>query len=295
MAKAGINIRPQRDLRHRVSAEISHDERALVGVGLAYTRYFGKPRIGAYRRHRIISSVDVSYAEPNFVVTDAPLLVEIGATYRYDDRRWSFKPTRGGFVEASIFLGKDFALQNDGSRRIEESGYLGFDASGSYLFRLHPWHIVGFRGRFGAILGNVEHRLFSLGGQGNVRGLQADSVLGGVRTMLTIEWRHTFIRDLDVPIPGLFSRLRALRGALFVEAGMVADSVRDLPKAGQGAVAIGYGLRFFVDWFGFLPGMFGVDIAWTPGGPPGLWPTSIRPDDWARVPFQVYLIGTQSF
>jgi hypothetical protein len=295
VAKAGVNFRPQRDLRHRFSTEVFHDERARVGGSLAYTRYFGKPRIGAYRRHRLIGAFDFSWLETTFVATNAPLLAEARMTYRYDDRRWSFKPTKGGFVQASVFVGKDFTLKNDGARSIGESGYVGFDVSGSYLFRLHPWHILGFRARYGAILGNVQHSLFSLGGQGNVRGLPADWVVGGVRTMVTVEWRHTFIRDLDVYIPWLLSRLRSVRGALFVEAGVVADTIRDLPKEGQRAIAIGYGVRLFVDWFGFLPGMFGVDIAWTPGAPKGLWPTSARPEDWAQVPFQVYLIGTQSF
>jgi len=295
VAKGGINIRPERDLRHRVSIEAFHDERAIAGGTLAYTRYFGKPRLGAYRRHRIISAFDFSWLDRTALQTDAPLLAELRATYRYDDRRWSFKPTKGGFVQAEVFAGKDFAIQGEAGRSAAESGYVGFDVSGSYLFRLHPWHLVGFRGRFGTMFGTVAHRQFSLGGRGAVRGLPNDVVLGSVRTMLTVEWRHTFIRDLDVRIPWLFSRLRSVRGALFVEAGVVSDRITSLPKEGQSAVAVGYGLRFFVDWFGFLPGMFGVDIAWSPGGPPGLWPLSARPGDFVEVPFQVYLIGTQSF
>jgi len=295
VAKGGINIRPERDLRHRLSLEAFHDERAIAGGTVAYTRYFGQPRLGAYRRHRLITAVDVSWLDRTALQTDAPLLAEIRATYRYDDRRWSFKPTRGGFVQGSVFAGKDFALHGDAGRTLAESGYAGFDVSASYLFRLHPWHLIGVRGRFGTMVGTVAHRQFSLGGRGNVRGFPSDTVLGSVRTMVTVEWRHTFIRDIDLRIPWLFSRLRSVRGALFVEAGAVSDRVTDLPKEGQAAIAVGYGLRFFVDWFGFLPGMFGVDVAWSPGGPPGLWPLSARPEDWVEVPFQVYLIGTQSF
>ncbi len=296
VVKAGVNFRPERDLRHRLSVEAFHDERALAGGTLAYTRYFGKPRLGAYRRHRIIGAFDFSWLDQSELQTDAPLLAEVRATYRYDDRRWSFKPTKGGFVEASVFGGKDFALNGESGRSLAESGYIGLDVSGSYLFRLHPWHLVGLRGRVGSVFGSVAHRQFSLGGRGNVRGVPSDTVLGSTRALLTVEWRHTFIRDLDVRIPWLFSRLRSVRGALFVEGGVVSDRITELPKPGQAAIAVGYGVRFFVDWFGFLPGMFGVDVAWSPGGvSSGVLPLSPSPEDWVDVPFQVYLVGTQSF
>jgi len=74
-----------------------------------------------------------------------------------------------------------------------------------------------------------------------------------------------------------------VQGALFAEAGWVgsAPTFRDEWRWG-----IGYGVRFYVDFLGVLPGITGFDVAYSPDAPEG---------NFLPLPVQVYLVGGQSF
>ena len=159
--------------------------------------------------------------------------------------------------------------------------------------RLHPWHVLAFRGKVGIAGGNVAHRQFTLGGGSDLRGIPANHRLGKFRASGTAEWRHFFVRDADVQM--LLSRLRGVQGSLFVETGFVVPELGELPQEQDAGVSIGYGLRLFGDWLGVLPAVGGIEIAWSPGAPDGRIPSTGPRESWPRIPFQIYLVGSQSF
>ncbi len=292
-AYAALNFRPLHDTRHHVYTRVYTDQETLVGTGVSYVRYFGPRRVGSYRRHRVVASVDFDYVDVRFRPTDAPFLLETSAAYVYESRNGGFFPTRGGRFTASLFAGKDIALKDDARRPMEESFYGGLELVGVRLFRLHPWHVLAMRTKLGVVAGNVQHRQFTLGGSNDLRGIPANHVLGNFRASVSVEWRHFFVRDADVQM--ILSRLRGIQGSLFVEAGVVSADPQTLPDAGDVGVSVGYGIRVFGDWFGVLPAIGGIEIAWSPNVPDGRIPVFAAYDRWPRVPFQVYVVGTQSF
>jgi len=293
-AYVGLNFRPWRNLQHLVLVKAFADAETRVGSGVSYVHYFGKPRAGSgYRQHRLVGSVDFKWLNTNFRPTAAPLLVEGRASYILDTRGSAINPTRGHRLQVTLFGGKDIALEDERLRTLQESGYLGFDLSAIKLIRMHPWHILALKAQTGLVFGNVVHRQFQLGGPRGLRGLPASHVLGDFRTDVTAEWRHAFFWDGDVPF--VAQRIRGLQGNLFLEAGFVSSDLTKAPALSDLGVSVGYGLRTYVDWFGVLPGMFGVEVAWSPGAPNGRIPVFALPQDWPEVPFQVYLVGTQSF
>ena len=149
------------------------------------------------------------------------------------------------------------------------------------------------RGKAGIIVGNVQHSLFTLGGNVDLRGIPESSVLTPARVLGAAEWRHMFFKDADIQLPG--QRIRGLQGNLFIEGAVAAQDLQTAPSADDLYFSVGYGFRWFVDWLGVLPGTWGVDFAFSPGAPPGRLPIGFPPDDWPEVPFQVYFAGAQSF
>ncbi|MCP4871053.1 MAG: hypothetical protein GY898_20290 [Proteobacteria bacterium] len=292
-AYAAVNFRPKYDTRHHVLLRAFTDPEVLVGAGLSYVHYFGPQRLGSYRRHRVVSSVDIDYLNPFFRETDDPLVLELRGSYIWESRAGGFFPTRGGRFAVSLFAGKDIALKDDANRPIQEAGYAGVDVTAIRMFRLHPWHVLAVRGKVGVLAGTVEHRQFTLGGVNDLRGIPTNHTLGSFRASATVEWRHFFVRDANVQM--ILSRFRGLQGSLFVEAGVVAADPSTPPGADDVGVSIGYGIRIFGDWFGVLPAIGGIDFAWSPNVPEGRLPLLGALEGVPRVPFQVYLVGSQSF
>ena len=292
-AYGALNFRPLHDTRHHVMTRVYTDPETQVGAGISYVRYFGRQRSGSYRRNRLIAGLDLEWLYPRFQVTGVPFVLEGRASYVFETRQDTYFPTRGRRFQATVFGGKDLALTDDHLRPPAETFYGGFDLLGVVLIRLHPWQVIGLKARLGLVGGNVAHRKFSLGGLDNLRGIPLNHTVGAFRVSGTVEWRHYFFRDRDLRLP-LF-RLRGMQGGLFAEAGLVADDLAAGPQPEELGLSIGYGLRFYGDWFGHLPAVFGVEVAWSPGAPSGRIPWFATWDQWPQVPFQVYLVGSQSF
>ena len=293
VAQGVLNLRAAHELRNHLLLRVFASERVRLGGGLTGQRYFGRPRPGRRYEHRISASFDLDWLESRFAPTEAPLLIEGRVSWIWDSRAWSLSPTRGGSASVAAFVGRDLMVSGTDTRPLEQSAYVGFDAEAVRLLPLAPGHVLGLRGRFGLVAGNVTHRLFALGGLDGLRGVPEEWKTGQALLLGAVEWRHTFVDDLDIPLP--FLRFRALRGALFVEAGAVAPPGSIAPHVEDARVSLGYGLRFFGDWFGMLPGAVGIDLAWSPDVPGGHWPAPLPPAQWPGVPFQVYLVGSQSF
>ena len=292
-AYAFVGFRPRHDLQHQVRVRVWTDSEAWVGAGPSYTHYFGPPRIGSYRRHRIVASIDLQYLKQEYRPTDAPLLLNAGLSYVYDTRSAAFSPSHGERIAVSAFAGRDFALEGDAARPPADSGFVGVDFEARKLLPLHPWHVLALRGKVGIVAGSVEHRQFALGGNNDLRGTPAGHRLGRFRALASVEWRHDFIKDADVPLPLL--RARGLQGALFAEAGLVGRELDKPPEDGDAGISIGYALRVYLDWGGVLPAMGGVEFAWSPNVPMGRVPIIGPVETWPEIPLQVYFVASQSF
>lgn len=288
-----LNIRPRHNTRHQVNVRASSNQQVIGGGGLTYAHYFGPPRWGLQLKHRVVFTADFAWLKQSFAETDAPLLAEFSGGYIFETRSNSFMPTRGGRLSITGTVGRDFALKNDSLRSLAESGFLGLDVQGIRLFKLHPNHVLAVKAKAGFVLGNVKHSQFTVGGDRDLRGIPESHIVSPARVMGALEWRHLFFKEADIPLP--FQRVRGLQGALFIEGAAAAQALDTAPSVDDLHVSVGYGFRWFVDWLGVLPGVWGMDFAFSPGVPPGRLPVSIRPDEWPEVPFQIYFAGSQSF
>lgn len=290
---AFVGFRPRHNLQHQARVRVWTDSEAWVGAGPSYTHYFGPPRIGSYRQHRITASVDLQWLNELYRPTDAPLLLNGQVSYVFDTRSGGYSPLRGERIAATVFAGRDFALEGDAARTFEESSFVGIDFEARKLLLLHAWHVLALRTKVGIVAGTVEHRQFALGGNSDLRGTPAGHAVGRFRTMGSVEWRHYFIKDADVPLP--LMRARGLQGALFVEGGLVGTDLDKPPQGSDLGVSIGYAVRAYFDWGGVLPAMGGVEIAWSPNVGPGRIPIAAPPEQWPELPFQLYFVASQSF
>lgn len=290
-AYGALSLRRAGDQKDHALFRVFANERVRVGGGGTWQHYFGRPRAGRRYEHRISTSFDVSWLEPRYAPTVAPLLLEGRLSWTWDGRAFSFFPSRSGRAHVSVFGGRDLRVDHADERTLAESAFVGFDTEGVRLLPLGPGNVLGLRFRFGAVAGNVAHRRFDLGGLDGVRGVPQGHVRGAALLAGSAEWRHAFVQDLDVRVP--FGRLREIQGALFVEGGTLWGRGEGLPPSA--AVGLGYGVRVRVDLLGFLPGVAGVDFAWSPRQPDGAWPIPAPVERWPAVPFQVYFVGSQSF
>jgi hypothetical protein len=288
-----LNVRPRHNARHQVNIRASTNEQSIGGGGLTYAHYFGPPRWGLNLKHRVVLTADFVVLSQAFRETDAPLLAELSAGYVYETRSDSLMPTRGGRFSVTAYAGRDFALKNDGLRSIGESAFVGIDVQAIRLFKLHPHHVLALRAKAGIIAGNVQHSLFTLGGNQDLRGIPERQVLTPARVLGVAEWRHLFFKDADIPLP--LQRVRGLQGSLFLEGAVAAQALDVAPSPQDLRFSVGYGFRWFVDWLGVLPGAWGMDFAWSPGTPPARLPLGFPRERWPEVPFQVYFVGSQSF
>jgi len=292
-----LEFKGEHDHNNRVKVYAYTDKETLLGVQAGYIRSFGPPRVGTWKRHRLSAYLGIDLLSARFRPTNAPLLIQAELSYIYDSRVWAFSPTRGGRLKVSLFAGKDLRLQRDWERPFAGSAYFGAQIEGIRLIRLHPWHVLALRAKLGWVSGNVVHRNFTLGGNNDLRGIPEDAIVDPFRALAAAEWRHFFFRDLDLQLP--LSRLRGLQGVLFIEVGLVgADLQKDAlwwQEHAASRLSLGYGLRIYADWFGLLPGMIGVDVAWTPGAPPGRLPLPTATEHWPEIPLQLYFSVGQSF
>ncbi len=239
-----------------------------------------------------IRPTNVVGLDQRFRATDAPLLAEVSAGYVFESRSDSYMPSKGGRFSVTATVGKDFALNGEVQRAIKDTAFLGVDVQAIRLLRLHPFHVLGLKAKAGLVLGNVEHSWFTVGGNRDLRGIPESHLLSPGRISGAVEWRHFFFKDAD--LPNVLHRVRALQGSFFMEGAVAAQSLSVAPTKEDLHISIGYGFRWFMDWFGILPATWGMDFAWSPGAPNGLLPIGL-PGDWLEVPFQVYFVGSQSF
>lgn len=287
-----LRVRARHNARDQVSIRALTNEQSVAGASLTYAHYFGPPRWGLSLRHRVVFTTDVVWLNQRFRETDAPVLAEFSAGYVFESRSDSYMPSRGGRLSVTATWGKDFSLADDAARPLVDAGFVGVDVQAVRLLRLHPFHVLALKAKAGVVVGNVQHSRFTVGGNRDLRGIPESFLVSPGRISGAAEWRHFLFKDADLPF--VLHRIRALQGSLFVEGALAARSLSDAPTTDELHLSIGYGFRWFLDWFGVLPAVWGMDFAWSPGAPKGLLPIGL-PGEWPEVPFQVYFVGGQSF
>lgn len=164
---------------------------------------------------------------------------------------------------------------------LSDYDYTAYGFTFTKLFQLFDEHILALNGRFRDSQFDIpSQNQFSLGGIYNMRGIPAglSKYVGKKRVLLSCEYRHVLIRELDINIFNL-ARFRKIQGAVYSDAGSVADTVFEQREKkadptfeynnGYGRLVdlnnynsdIGYSLRFFFDALGVRSTLLRFDIA----------------------------------
>ena len=259
-------LRRQYDTHNTFHANAWTGERSRLAVGAGYSRRFGPLVDRRRRRHRIGTSVSAAWLNPDFRPTDDGLYaVEWSVGYSWDSRVAYHFPLRGQGVGVSADTG---FVPGSGARW----GSVG--AGGAALWAPHPRTVLALRARGGLAFGDVEHRLFSLGGSSMMRGLAPGVVVGTDMALGALELRLQPLRNASIPLMWVYwlDELQ-LNGGL--EAGTV---------GGESALGWTAGFRTTMDGLGAVRWTWGLTVAQP------VW-TSFEAD----TPVQAYLRFGQEF
>ncbi len=256
------------------------------GGSVGYSRLFGRIVDSLRLSHGVGFGFSVNRLDNELVLaTDASTgnqaVVETGSksfvtalsgSYFFGDQLSLTNPLRGGGASFSVTWGSKYFGG--------DANYFRVGTAGSWVFPLHPNHLLALRGVLRHSGGSeIPSQLqYALGGVTRMKGLSIDDdrFKGKNLLLLSAEYRHFLMIDLDVDL-WLF-QIRDIQGALFSNWGRVTDTIQETAnQVAFGATQrtkfwdlfdprdfqsdVGYGFRFFIDYLGVSPSLLTFDIA----------------------------------
>jgi hypothetical protein len=249
-----------RDVRWRFAARAAYAPEAVTVSGRA-TWYFGDPATADGLTQWLGVVVGGDYLRPEFAgTTESALALSGSLFYGYDDRKTAWAPEAGLGLRAALAVSHSFGAPAAGAEITRDAVNLTLRALRSW--RLGAAHQLSLRASAGAYLyGTPRPQLqYALGGRRNLRGYVVDDAVGRMRGIVSGEWVHTVLADLDLNAAWLVW-VTQLDGALFADVGVLGDRLGDLGAQAPRA-DVGYGVRLYLDYFGVRPGVMAVDVAW---------------------------------
>lgn len=248
-----------RDVHWRFAARASYAP-DTVSLSARSTYRFGRPVTPDSLVQWVGVVLGGEYLRPEFAGTRSSAMALSGTLYYgYDDRRTAWAPEAGTGFRASLGFSQVFGDLADDSELTR--GAVNLTLRGLRSWRIDARHQLSLRASFGAYLfGTPRVQLrYALGGRSNLRGYVVDDEVGRIRGLLSGEWVHHLVPDMDLNAAWLVW-VRGLDGALFADVGVIGDDLAETftrtPRAD-----LGYGLRIYIDYFGVRPGVMAIDLA----------------------------------
>jgi hypothetical protein len=231
-----------------------------IGASVNYTRGFGRMITPARLSSGASLGITASRLEGTFGRVGEPALpgtrISVGAAVGYDDRLFAWEPSRA----TSAGLGATYTMTVQDTGRVLQQVTL----SGS-VERIQPLgadhqlaFLLGGAVTFGDL--GVPSQMLSAGAPTWLRGYEPDELLGRLRGVARVEYRHVFIHDLDWNFFHL-AFLRGVGGGLFAEGGIVSPCESYAVGARDVYGDVGYSLRLFADWLGVSQTVLNFDLA----------------------------------
>lgn len=260
-AALGITLHPLYDYAHTVlvDAFYEQDERGLT---LGYAYGFGAVIDERTYGTSVGGRVTVADLTTGVVKDEAELeetkgtLVSVGAGVSFDTRVFEANPTWGfgisfGYEHSDKAFGSDFRFD-------------AFSGSIELVYSFVRGTQLGVEVLAGQLIGTdlPSQRLFDVGGEGGVRGVEASELLGKATFVIRTELRQMLVEDLDVPLLWV-AWLRKLQAVAFIDTGDVADTLYDIvwDPVNDWKWGAGGGVRAWVDVFGVTRAILRFDVA----------------------------------
>ncbi|MEL6348753.1 MAG: hypothetical protein AAFV53_36955 [Myxococcota bacterium] len=244
-----FGFRKQYDTRWLYGTSLYTDPQNRVGGTVSALRYIGPLLDRRYRPVRIWGGVGTALLDPAFRSTDAgATAIEVFGGASWDTR----------MVNSLARSGHRLSVTGSAGRVPESTEqWASSQLTALQLVPLTGRLTLGARARGGVSTGDVEHRLYNLGGSGAVQGLPFDdATLGNLRGVGSVELRWMAVRNASVPFPLFWAS--DMQVSLGLDGGAVerwSDNTRDQ------ALGWSLGLGFMADLLGADPNFGGVWLA----------------------------------
>lgn len=271
-AFADLTFRRQYDTRWLFDLGLATDSRDLVRAQAGVFHFRGPLQDRRSRPLRLWALAGPALLDPGYRPTkDGRVALGGGMGFAWETRVDTDLPMRGYRLTASV----DGGLVPGSSARWGglRGGLTGLVPVGGRL-------ALAGRASGGLVVGDVEHRLLSLGGSGGVRGLSSADLLGHQAAIASVEGRWNALRQASVPLPlAWLSQLQLTAG---LDAGALRanpGSASSEPTSGGTTLASGWalGLGGKADLFGARPTYAAVTVAGLLDSQPSITPSSRWP------------------
>lgn len=276
VAYAAARIRRQYDTHNVFAASATSNAQNRVAGSVGYLRYFGPLQDRRQRNQRVSVWVGGGWLSPGFRSTvDGRYALEAGTGWVRDTRVDYRFPLRGTRLSASV----------DGGVVPESGARWGAGRAAAVgAWSPHPRLVGVGRGSVGVARGQVEHRLFDLGGP--ITGLPPGLVVGQEQATAGVELRWMVVKNASVPLLWLY-----WLDEIMLTGGVDAGAVRRASIRQDGAPLDLSGQHQALGWSASL--LWTMDglgaIEWTAGFRAGgpIWVSEHVPDSPVQVFFQL--------
>jgi hypothetical protein len=266
-AYADLTFRRQYDTRWLFDLGLATDARDLVRAQAGVFHFRGPLQDRRSRPLRLWALAGPALLDPRYRPTeDGRIALGGGLGFAWETRVDTDMPMRGYRLSSSV----DGGLIPGSTARWGglRSGLTGLLPLGGRL-------ALAGRASGGLAVGEVEHRLISLGGSGGVRGLPAADLLGHQAAVVGVEGRWNALRYTNIPLP--LAWLSQLQLSAGLDAGLLRVAPGSPSEGGWRATGWALGLGGKADLLGARPTYAAITVAGLLESQPRIEPTSAWP------------------
>ncbi|MFV8756086.1 hypothetical protein ACNOYE_36505 [Nannocystaceae bacterium ST9] len=253
----------RRDLRETFNFTAFSDRETWVGGGAALNLWFGEKRNRQRRRTRLRFGGTGSWLTQSGLDRRGGLRLTESVGLFHDTRKYGLAPERGYMLGASVTASQVVRLE---SGQNDDRYSLDFDVGWAQSFPLAHHHVLATRLDASIVVpigSQPEFRSLNRGGGiGGLTGFTSNELFGRGLLIAALEYRHTIIDDLRIPLLN-FLWLRSIGGVAF--GGVASLSSCDSLKGWFGRDSwygyYGYGLTANMQIFGVTPQFIRIDVS----------------------------------
>lgn len=253
----------RRDLRATGHAQIFRDRETVIGGGIATNAWFGGKVNNQRRRARVRVGLTTSLLNAQSLDPRGGLRFIERVALVDDTRRFGWWPARGRLL--SVGVSARHTLRVDGEGTDDRHDVIA-GASWTQLWPIAYDHVIATS--IGTdilvpIRGEPEFRgLLRAGGIGGLSGYSADEIFGRASVLALLEYRHVYVRDLDINFAHL-AYLRALAGTISTGVATMSscDSYRGWFGKESYYAHVGYSLGGYLSILGVTPQLTKLELS----------------------------------
>lgn len=253
----------RRDLRQTFNFTAFSDRETWVGGGAALNLWLGQKRNRQRRRTRLRFGSSGSWLTESGLDRRGGLRLTESVGLFHDTRKYSLSPERGYSLGASVTATQTLRLEPG---QTDNRYSLDFDVGWAQSFPLAHHHVLATRldaSIMVPLASEPEFRSLNRGGGlGGLIGFTSNELFGRGLLIGALEYRHTIIDDLRIPLLNSLW-LRSIGGVAFAGTASLSscDGLRGWFGRGSWYGYYGYGLTANMQIFGVTPQFFRVDVS----------------------------------